>query len=86
MIIANTIPGNPDPDPISVHKLSFLSINSMICALSTMCLSLEIASVFELIRLISLFFFKINVRNSSSSGNVSRETFRGSSFEYSKMF
>ena len=51
-----------------------------------MCLSLEIASVFELIRLICLFFANIRDRNSSSSGNVSRETFRGSNFEYSKMF
>ena len=51
-----------------------------------MCLSLEIAYEFELIRLICLFFANIRVRNSSSSGNVSRETFRGSNFEYSKMF
>jgi len=38
------------------------------------------------IRLISLFLFIIKVRNSSSSENVSRETIRGSNFEYSKMF
>ena len=39
------MPGSPDPEPISVHILQFLSIKSIICALSIICLSLEIASV-----------------------------------------
>ena len=38
------MPGSPDPDPISIHNLSFLSIKSIICALSIICLSLEIIS------------------------------------------
>ena len=84
--MAKTMPGSPEPDPISVHNLSFFSIKSIICALSSICLFLEISSDFALIRLISLFFSKIKDLNSSSSGNVSRETFRGSNFEYSKMF
>ena len=34
--IPKTIPGSPAPEPKSVHILiSFLSINSMVCALSS---------------------------------------------------
>ena len=37
--IAKTIPGRPAPDPRSVHVfISILSIKSMVCALSTICL------------------------------------------------
>ena len=66
MIIAKTIPGRPEPDPISVHIFLFKSIKSIICALSIICLSFEITSVFLLIRLIVLFFFIIICLNSSS--------------------
>ena len=84
--MAKTIPGSPEPEPISVHILSFFSIKSMACALSIICLSLEIVSELALIRLITLFYSIIKDLNFSSSGNVSRETFRGSNFEYSIMF
>ena len=44
------MPGSPEPDPISVHILSFFSIKSMACALSIICLSLEIVSELALIQ------------------------------------
>ena len=37
--MAKTIPGRPAPEPRSVHILmSFLSIKSIVCALSKICL------------------------------------------------
>ena len=41
-----TIPGSPEPEPKSVHVFEFLLIKSITCALSIMCLSLELFSVF----------------------------------------
>ena len=75
------MPGSPDPEPISVHVDLFKSIKSIICALSIMCLSFETFSDCLLIRLMTLFFSIIISRNFSRSGNVSRETFRGSKQE-----
>ncbi len=72
--IAITIPGRPAPEPNSVHVFSFLSIKSIICAQSTMCLFLKLVSLLGLIRLIFLFSSRIKLINSSKIGNVSRET------------
>ncbi|SVB11464.1 uncharacterized protein METZ01_LOCUS164318 [marine metagenome] len=73
-IIESTIPGSPAPDPISVHILLFMSIKSMTCAQSIICLFFKLLIVFELIKLISLFFSIISSLNSSNSENVSRGT------------
>ena len=55
-----TIPGKPAPEPKSVHIfISFLSINSMVCALSIICLCFIDFSVVLLIKFMSLFFLTI---------------------------
>ena len=62
--------------PKSVHILiSFLSIKSIVCALSTICLIFIDFSVDELMRFISLFLLIIEELYALSSSNVSRETF-----------
>ena len=54
--IAKTIPGSPAPDPMSVHIfISFLSINSIVCALSSICLVFINFSDDFPIKFISLF-------------------------------
>ena len=72
--IDNTIPGRPAPEPISVHILLFISIKSMTCAQSIMCLFPKLLIFFALIKLISLFFSIISSLNSSNSEKVSRGT------------
>ena len=55
--IAKTIPGRPAPDPMSVQVFNLtLSINSIVCALSNICLIFIDFSVLELIRFMTLFF------------------------------
>ena len=63
------------PDPISKQVLAFLSIISIICAESIICLFIESFSVDLLIKFIFLFSLNNNDLNSSKAGNVSRETF-----------
>ena len=70
------MPGRPAPEPRSVQIfIPFLSINSIVCALSSICLDFIVFSELELIKFISLFFFIIDKPYLLSSSNVSRETF-----------
>ena len=76
-MIPRTIPGKPAPEPKSVHVLmSFLSIKSIVCILSAICLDFIELSVLLLIKFISLFFKIMSFEYSSNLSSVSRETSR----------